>query len=509
MIQQDDPDHSVVAKKLRQVAIEAFHGADRDNLTLKSVREKVEKVLGLEKGILRSIEWKDESKAIIEHTVQQLLEAEEKELEQKQSECDLSSDHESLLSQTPHITTTVKKQISKKRSQQSTDDVTSERKRLKSKKSTTREKPRAHDSYDRSSSEQEKKNNLSRHENNSSNVISEKFVNSLPGLKVDLSPADNINEKHHIVDYASRKENIEHDSSIPEETEYKIYDKAQGKAVESRVIDKHNNIKTFPLDLGAENSKEKDTFVRTIRPNSELLLQSGAEDTLPSQSTATNHDLTKKDNITRQDEDEEAIESDMSVVIDEEPPEKRKKKSEQNGGKKKVGKKVQKIEKKSSSDEEMLKKLQSQLRKCGVKTIWHFILKEYGEDTQAKIRHLQKALKDIGMQGRFSETRAREIKESRELKADLEAVKEGDMKWGLKRNQKHEIREQNEHVGELSVHENSDGDLEVYSAYDKEEFKGKKLRNNTLKRKSTLAVQQPRRRSTALDWLGDEESSEG
>jgi len=63
--------------------------------------------------------------------------------------------------------------------------------------------------------------------------------------------------------------------------------------------------------------------------------------------------------------------------------------------------------------------------------IWQFELKQYGDDNRAKIKHLQGVLKEIGMVGRFSEARAREIKEMRELQADLEAVKEGEKSWGL------------------------------------------------------------------------------
>ncbi len=39
-------------------------------------------------------------------------------------------------------------------------------------------------------------------------------------------------------------------------------------------------------------------------------------------------------------------------------------------------------------------------------------------------------LRDVGMDGRFSEARAREIKEQRELLADLEAVTEMNRAWG-------------------------------------------------------------------------------
>jgi hypothetical protein len=40
-------------------------------------------------------------------------------------------------------------------------------------------------------------------------------------------------------------------------------------------------------------------------------------------------------------------------------------------------------------------------------------------------------LKDAGMVGRFSESRAREIKELRELQKDLEDVKQGEKSWGM------------------------------------------------------------------------------
>ena len=82
-------------------------------------------------------------------------------------------------------------------------------------------------------------------------------------------------------------------------------------------------------------------------------------------------------------------------------------------------------------DEVEIKKLQSQLIKCGVRKLWHNELKRYGGDTRAKIRHLKKMLADIGMEGRFSEAKAREIREARELLAEAEAAKEMDALWGM------------------------------------------------------------------------------
>ncbi|KAG6035971.1 hypothetical protein E4U41_005857 [Claviceps citrina] len=77
-----------------------------------------------------------------------------------------------------------------------------------------------------------------------------------------------------------------------------------------------------------------------------------------------------------------------------------------------------------------IKKLQSQLVKCGVRKLWHNELRQYGDDSRAKIRHLKKMLADIGMDGRFSETKAREIKETRELLAEAAAAQEMNARWG-------------------------------------------------------------------------------
>ncbi|KAK3377194.1 hypothetical protein B0T24DRAFT_620653 [Lasiosphaeria ovina] len=84
-----------------------------------------------------------------------------------------------------------------------------------------------------------------------------------------------------------------------------------------------------------------------------------------------------------------------------------------------------------SPDEAQIKQLQSQLVKCGLRKIWGFELKKYGDDSRAKIKHLKNMLTDVGMTGRFSESRAREIKEQRELLAEIAEVKEGDKSWGV------------------------------------------------------------------------------
>ncbi|KAM3516163.1 hypothetical protein MY11210_000185 [Beauveria gryllotalpidicola] len=135
-------------------------------------------------------------------------------------------------------------------------------------------------------------------------------------------------------------------------------------------------------------------------------------------------------------------EEEYSDVIDEPPTPKRKKTKKEPGQKTpkapKASKPAKAAAKKASSSaaepsdplEADIKKLQGQLSKCGVRKLWHHELKGCA-DARAKIRHLKKMLADVGMEGRFSEAKAREIKETRELLADAQAAQEMNRLWGM------------------------------------------------------------------------------
>ena len=124
-------------------------------------------------------------------------------------------------------------------------------------------------------------------------------------------------------------------------------------------------------------------------------------------------------------------ESDLSDVPDEPPKPKRMSKNLRVPTSKPKGT-ARQPNKNMTPDEAEIKKLQSWLLKCGVRKIWAFELKKYDNDNKAKISHLRNMLADVGMTGRFSEAKAREIKERRELEADLEAVREMDKNWGIR-----------------------------------------------------------------------------
>ena len=215
-------------------------------------------------------------------------------------------------------------------------------------------------------------------------------------------------------------------------------------------------------------------------------------------------------------------ESEMSIVLDEEPKPKRKRRSKSDmaadpkeakirsssnkPGRPKSSSGSAKPAKDLTADEASIKTLQSQLKKCGVNKIWQFELKQYGDDSKEKIKHLQRVLKEIGMSGRFSEARAREIKEMRELQADLEAVKEGEKSWGLgggKRASRAAAKAKS--FKESSGSGVDDGDQSVMK-------KGKKEESADEGKKSESEDEQPvpRRPSARADlaFLDDEEESD-
>ncbi|KAL4921811.1 hypothetical protein BDW62DRAFT_197518 [Aspergillus aurantiobrunneus] len=128
-------------------------------------------------------------------------------------------------------------------------------------------------------------------------------------------------------------------------------------------------------------------------------------------------------------------ESEMSVVLDEEPQPKRQRQKKSTGT---TTTKVKKKEKKAPAkakdadadpNQAEIKRLQGWLLKCGIRKMWARELAPY-DTPKSKIKHLKDMLKEVGMEGRYSLEKARQIKEQRELREDLEMVQEGAKRWG-------------------------------------------------------------------------------
>ena len=127
----------------------------------------------------------------------------------------------------------------------------------------------------------------------------------------------------------------------------------------------------------------------------------------------------------------EGTESEMSEVLDEAPKPKRKRKSAgPEKGISKNAKPARAAKPEQDPDAEEIKRLQGWLTKCGIRKMWWKELQPY-DTSKSKIRHLKELLAEAGMIGRYSAEKAAQIKEERELKADLEAVQAGDKQWGM------------------------------------------------------------------------------
>ena len=128
-------------------------------------------------------------------------------------------------------------------------------------------------------------------------------------------------------------------------------------------------------------------------------------------------------------------ESELSSLIDEdEAPRKRRKNNDPADRKAPKPKRLStssKAKPKSDDDPDAaeIKRLQGWLVKCGIRKLWGKELKPY-ETSREKIKHLRDMLAEAGMTGRYSVEKAAQIMEARELAADIEAVQEGNERWG-------------------------------------------------------------------------------
>ena len=140
-----------------------------------------------------------------------------------------------------------------------------------------------------------------------------------------------------------------------------------------------------------------------------------------------------------------ASDDEMSEVLDEAPKTKGRKRRSDSGKPKakttETSNRKKCLEQPTDPNADEIKRLQGWLVKCGIRKMWHRELAPY-DNPKAKIRHLKGLLADAGMTGRYSIEKANQIKEERELRADLEAVQEGAKQWG-----KVEIEEEDEASG--------------------------------------------------------------
>ncbi|KAH7250049.1 uncharacterized protein BKA55DRAFT_512468 [Fusarium redolens] len=408
--------------------------ATPDETTVNKVRKQTEENLSLDEGFFSNAEWKQKSKSLIKERVEKLLDGWVPD-----SNKDAGSDGEDK--------TGVKR---------SSPDAESPQPKPKRQKRITKPKTKPKPKSKKANKKEE------------SDIESD--LESKPSVSSELSELSDLSEEE--------KPQKKRKRAAPK----KAAPKHKSKVVKSEEEDEVDAVKSEPEVLG-ENDDEAE--------NGELTSDKATTSTKPQNPEDVEKGSKEDENKPVVDEEEE-----YSDVIDEPVKPKRKKKEKKEAGSKPAKATKVAAKKVTTSDDpntEEIKRLQGQLTKCGVRKLWHNELKKYGNDAKAKIRHLRKMLTDIGMDGRFSEAKAREIKERRELLAEVESAQEMSALWGV------------EGRGRASRSKSKSAKVVESGGSDAEENDGDENNDDEEDEEETYAARRKRARAD-LAFLGDDDS---
>ncbi|KAI9901317.1 hypothetical protein N3K66_003134 [Trichothecium roseum] len=392
------------ARQLEEALIKAatsLFEADPDNVTVNMVRNNAAGSLSIEENFFTSAQWKTKSKDMIKGYVTQL--------------------HEGIVPE-PKEPKDAKSAIKRRQSTQTPEELSPEPKRRKQAampKPKPRAKPKKEESDDEGTGEEEKFTPKAkvRGKTKVKKVNSDEEEDDAPkektARKLKAADSDDGDEK------AAKRQAKVKGRALDSDSD------SEGSAAKSIPVRKHE--KGVKDEVKGEDSSEEDAKAKKA-------IGGGGNQTNITKESEPEDEGTPaavKEDVPPADEEEE-----YSDVIDEPPKPKRAKKGEKAEKKEKTRKPSTASRKPAGApasddpNEAEIKKLQYQLTKCGTRKLWHNELKQYGADAKAKIRHLKKMLADVGMTGRFSEARAREIKEERELLADVEEAQKMNQLWG-------------------------------------------------------------------------------
>lgn len=369
------PSDSAFEKILRDTATE-FYNTDPHNLTLKRVRQAVERKLRLEDGFLKADDkWNAKSKDIITDQVQRLDNGEQQ------------------------TSSPVRPEPSK-----SAAEVNAAGSAVKKGNKSRPAKRGIKRSNDEANLKSRKKRKITELGSEEEEDI-ERTLNDAP----NGDACNNSGEEPHIKQKTKRKDN----------------------AKRSKIATSRRKAKKVNLNPDLNSDQDSTVGWQDEKPAAveEQPEPDEPEEAKMSPETTQTHERTK----------DELSESELSSLIDEPPPPKKKrrrkssspKSSKPSKSKPKPTKSAKSVATEPPSDPqtEEIKRLQDWLIKCGIRKVWGKELALYTTPRE-KIAHLKDMLKEVGMDGRYSIQKARQIKESRELAADLEAVKDFDKHWG-------------------------------------------------------------------------------
>ncbi|TVY24824.1 hypothetical protein LHYA1_G005000 [Lachnellula hyalina] len=486
------PSERVLVDKLKATALAIFNSSERDQLSVKRVRDKLEAQLGLEKGFFVQPTWKEKSKVIVKEYATQLIEGEE------------------LKEASIQVDSPVKEPIlSHKKS------ATPNNKRAKKPTSAEQSRPAKRQKKQETPEESSELSDVVSDEDSPESEFGDSDVSDAPKPKKKSTskPPVKRQPKKKAVDSEDEEDEEEDDlSEVPIDDEDDSDAKPKPKKATkpaARSKGRRKKVETPELEEESElkaDSESEDELASAKKAKSRAKSAAGSEEDEPASMKKSKPEIKPtpesdaESNVPTPKKKAKSVtpakaidsESEMSIVLDEAPKPKAKR-----GPKapKETKVKAAKANSNLSPAEEQIKTLQTQLVRCGVRKIWQFELKQFEDDTSAKVRYLQQMLRDIGMTGRFSEARAKEIKEMRELQADLEAVKEGEKVWGME-------------SGRPSRSKAAKKSLKINSGEDEDEDENGKSESGS----EDDSDEQPRprvaRAKQDLAFLGDEEDSD-
>jgi hypothetical protein len=371
---------------------------NEEDITVNKARERAEKELGLDEGFFKNdSKWKAKSKMIISDTAQ------EDEVEEDTA---LETPAKTPPKAKAQPTTKASK---KRKSSDAPPARTKRRKKVESDDDMS-------NSFDEGSAEAGIDLDVKEDSGNESDSFAE-----------DVTPVEPNKRR------APAKKSRAHSDSEKET-------KPKAKAVKNKAVSKKSkNTVVAGSQSEAEAPPKKATKTKGKKPPAKAMSNSEEDTKAESKSSMDASELSdppagisdtapKADHTIPSDN-----ESEMSVLIDEPPKKKRNSKASVTEPKSKASKSSTAASKKKgeplSRNEEEIKRLQGWLVKCGLRKLWHRELANCDTE-KAKIQHLKKMLEDAGMEGRPSNEKAKQIKEARELREEIEAAKEFEKRWG-------------------------------------------------------------------------------
>ncbi len=494
-------------KKIRDTILQTVSDlfkSDRDALTVRVVRNNAEAKLDLERGFLKQGAWKENSSELIRNEVTRLDEEEapssvKKVVEKKETKKRAAPVKKAApvkrrkKSPTPEVESEVEREAHSSAADEDDEAEISDATKTKTRAPAERVAPakttaRRGNKAASPSDEEE----LSEVAEDSDSAVSEASFND---SESDAAPRKSGKKVENDVDSEVESELSDAPEDEDSDASASLPPKA-GRGAKAKPATAVKSKKPPPKSTPKSNAKseekvESESEAEAVSPKKKEVDTDEESNKDDSKNKYNVFKTPPSDDVRLKDEvDRDASESEMSVVLNEPPkPARKSKATTKSTTTKKVRAPAKPKTTTTTPEQEELKTLQSQLSKCGIRKVWGAYLKSF-DTHKGKVDELKRMLGEAGMDGRFSESKAAEIKERRELEADIGFLEDTAKTWGVAgktRGRRSAVQKRKN----LKIESGSDEEEEGGYLEDIEEMEAERTRE---KAKADLA------------FLGDEES---